>query len=495
MLILRTTDVAVLRDDGTIERRAQEHVAVGELVLAGMGERVGVDGVVERGSSSLDASLVTGESLPVPAEPGTHVFAGTLNIGAPIVLRVTATGETTLLAECVRLIEAAETRRGRFVVLADRVARAYAPAVHLAALLTFLGWYFVAGASAGGALLIACAVLIVTCPCALALAVPAVQVIATSRLLRTGILLKSPTALERLADIDMVVFDKTGTLTKPSLALAGAPPADDEARRIAASMAVCSRHPLARALVASLPVQPAAAGTVEVPGKGLSLTTPQGEIRLGSARFCGLPAADCAAGPELFLTSSACPFVRFTFAEHLRDDAAETVAALRAMGLQTEIISGDRAGSVARAGQAAGIAAWRAGRSPLEKIARIEALARDGHRILMVGDGLNDGPCLAAAFVSASPATGADISQTVADFVFQGQFLAPVAAAIAAARRARRAMRQNLMFAIGYNVVLVPLAVAGFVTPWLAAASMSASSLMVMANSFRQPAPRRLVRG
>ncbi|MGE4046247.1 MAG: heavy metal translocating P-type ATPase metal-binding domain-containing protein, partial [Acetobacteraceae bacterium] len=219
LLTLRVADAMVLLPDGTTVRRSQQAVAAGDRVLVGLGERVSVDGVVASGASSLDTSLVTGESMPVAVAAGSRVFAGTLNLGAPLTIRATATGSATLLAECVRLIEAAEARRSRFVVLADRVARRYAPAVHVAALLTFLGWYFGLGASAADALLIASAVLIVTCPCALALAVPAVQVIATSRLFRAGALLKSPTALERLAEVDTVVFDKTGTLTEPVLAL------------------------------------------------------------------------------------------------------------------------------------------------------------------------------------------------------------------------------------------------------------------------------------
>jgi Cu2+-exporting ATPase len=259
LLALRVTDVAVVQPDGTIRRCAQEQVAEGDRVLVASGERIGVDGVLERGSAALDTSLVTGESLPVNAEPGTAVYAGTLNLGATLTIRATATGGATLLAECVRLIEAAETRRGRFVVLADRVARRYAPAVHVCAFLTFLWWFFVIGVPAGQALLTASAVLIITCPCALALAVPAVQVIATGRLFRGGLLLKSPTALERLAEVDTVVFDKTGTLTEPLLGLVGDP--DPVDLHDAATLAVSSRHPLARSLVAAagavVPADPA----------------------------------------------------------------------------------------------------------------------------------------------------------------------------------------------------------------------------------------------
>nr|MDA8251061.1 heavy metal translocating P-type ATPase [Rhodospirillales bacterium] len=239
LLALRGADVAVLRPDGSTERRAAAQVAPGLRVLVGMGERIGVDGVIERGDTSLDASLVSGESLPVAAGQGAAVFAGTLNLGPPITVRATAAGSATLLAECVRLIEAAEARKSRFVALADRVARRYAPSVHVAAASTFLGWWLLGGVPAAQALLIACSVLIITCPCALALAVPAVQVIATARLFRAGILLKSPTALERLAQADTVVFDKTGTLTEPAPALVVHPGAAVLAR--AASLAAASR--------------------------------------------------------------------------------------------------------------------------------------------------------------------------------------------------------------------------------------------------------------
>ena len=484
LLALRAADVAVLLPDGSTQRRAQESVAHGDRVLVGMGERIGVDGTLERGETLLDASLVTGENLPVAAAPGTAVFAGTLNLGAPITVRATATGAATLLAECVRLIEAAEARRSRFVVLADRVARRYAPAVHLTALGTFLFWYVGRGVGLEQALFTASAVLIITCPCALALAVPAVQVIVTSRLFRAGVLLKSPTALERLAAVDTVVFDKTGTLTDPTPGLVNAAAIDPAALRLAASIAASSRHPLARALAAAAGAVPAAEQVTEHPGQGLSLASEGGEIRLGSRAFCGDPAAPPSATPELWLARPGLPPLRFAFDERPRIDARETMDRLRRLGLRIELLSGDWRDSVARIAGALGIADWRAACSPVDKVARIEQMAAR-HSVLMVGDGLNDSPALAAATVSASPASAADLSQTVADVVFQGARLAPVASVIRAARRARAVMRQNLALAIGYNAVMVPLAVAGWVTPWLAAAAMSSSSLLVMANSFR----------
>ncbi len=377
------------------------------------------------------------------------------------------------------------------MVLADRVARRYAPAVHLCALLTFLGWVFIGGASAGAALLTASAVLIITCPCALALAVPAVQVIVTSRLLRGGVLLKSGTALERLADVDVVVFDKTGTLTEPTLGLIETPEMDREALRVAASLAASSRHPLARALLAASGPVPAAEAVREHAGLGLSLAVPGGEIRLGSVAFCGVTTAAAAEGPQVWLVRPGRDPVCFEFAERLRADAAECVAALRTLGLEVRLLSGDRASAVSRMAALAGIADWRAECSPVAKVAAIEALRAQGRRVLMVGDGLNDGPSLAAASVSAAPASAADVSQTVADVVFQGEKLAPVAEAIRMARRAQAAMRQNLALSIGYNALLVPLAMAGFVTPWLAAAAMSSSSLVVMLNSLRLKAGGR----
>jgi P-type Cu2+ transporter len=480
LLALRVSDVTVMLADGTTARRSQQAVAPGETVLVALGERIGIDGVVERGSAPLDTSLVTGESLPLQAKPGTQVFAGTLNLGETLTIRATATGSTTLLADCVRLIEAAEARRSRFVVLADRVARRYAPAVHLTALLTFLGWYFLGGLDAMQALLIASAVLIITCPCALALAVPAVQVIATSRLFQAGTLLKSATALERLAAVDTVVFDKTGTLTEPHLALAELS-VEPEDLQLAAALAATSRHPLARSLVAAAgPVAPAE-GVEELPGQGIRL----GDIRLGSRAFCGDPAALPGETPELWLARPGHRPLRFAFNEQLRIDARETIDRLRTMGLDIRLLSGDRASSVGKIAVSLGISDWQAACSPVQKVAAIEALGQAGRRVLMVGDGLNDSPSLAAAYVSASPATAADISQTVADVVFQGSRLSPVVSVIAAARGARTAMRQNLALSIGYNALMVPLAIAGWVTPWLAAAAMSSSSLLVIGNSFR----------
>ena len=486
LVTLGTSAVTVVEAGGRRRAIPAAAVAPGMTVLVAAGERIGADGSVLDGTSALDTSLITGETVPATVGPGDRVFAGTLNLDAPLQLEVVAVGEGTLLAEIVRLMELAEQRRARYVVLADRLAALYAPAVHGLALATFLGWTLLAGTAWQVALLYAVAVLIITCPCALGLAVPAVQVIASGRLLSRGVLLKSATALERLAQVATVAFDKTGTLTRGRPALVRSEPIDPEALRVAASLAGASRHPLARAVAHVMPEVPAARGVEEVPGCGLRLATAAGDVRLGSRAWCGVEDASMSGdGPELWLARPGCPPMRFAFDDPIRADAAQVIEALRARGLAIELLSGDRAPTVAAVADQLGIESWRAGCTPVDKTARLEALAGAGRRVLMVGDGLNDAPALAAAHVSASPSTAIDLSQTAADAVFQGERLQSVIELLDVARRAERLIKQNLGLALGYNLITVPLAVLGLVTPLIAALCMSGSSLAVVANALR----------
>jgi Cu2+-exporting ATPase len=487
LLTLGATAVTIVRPDGTTALKPPSMVEPGDVVIAAAGERVPVDGRVLVGSSDLDASLVTGESVPMAAGPGAAVFAGMVNLTAPLRIAVTATGERTLLADIVRLVEAAEQGRARFVALADRVARLYAPFVHILAAATFLGWFAFGGISWQPALLNAVAVLIITCPCALALAVPVVQVIASGRLLRGGVLLKSATALERLAQADVVVFDKTGTLTLGRPELQPDPSRDPSDLRLAASLAQASRHPLARALMRACPDAIALAGVTELPGRGLSAITAEGELRLGSRAFCGVSGADEVGqnGPELWLVRPTRAAVRFAFKDQLRPDTAAVIAGLKTTGLHVELLSGDRAPVVADVAYTAGIEIWRAGCDPVAKCARLAELRREGRRPLMVGDGLNDAPALTAAYVSVSPSSAVDVSQNAADVVFQGDRLASLLEILLVARRGEHLVRQNLALAILYNVAAVPLAMAGYVTPLLAAVAMSSSSLLVIGNALR----------
>lgn len=498
LLTLRSGSVTLLQPDGRRRSVPAETVESGQRILVAAGERIAVDAEVIEGRSEIDSSLITGETLPKPVRPGEMVFAGTLNLAAPMTLEAKAVGEATILAEIVRLMELAEQRRARYVALADRVAKLYAPVVHLLALVTFLGWLLFGGLAWQPALMIAIAVLIITCPCALALAVPAVQVIASGRLLRRGILLKSASALERLAQADTIVFDKTGTLTlgRPDLIEVGQPA---EALRLAAGLAAASRHPLAQAVARAAPEAEALGGVQEIPGCGLLLETPDGEIRLGSRRWCGIEAEETPGepgseprselGPELWLCRPGAEPLRFGFTDPPRRDAAEVVRQLRTQGYAVELLSGDRPATVEAVAKDLGIETWRAGCTPAEKCRRLEELEAGGRRTLMVGDGLNDAPALAAALVSVSPSSAVDISQTAADAVFQGEALAPVLELLNVARRSEILVKQNFGLAFAYNLIALPVAVLGMVTPLIAAVFMSASSLLVTGNALR------LVRG
>ena len=490
LLALRAAAVTLVLPDGRTRSVRPETLEAGQTVLVAPGERISIDGTIKDGRSEIDTSAITGETVPAAAGPGARVFAGTVNLQAPLEITVRAVGEGTLLAEIVKLMELAEQKRGRFVALADRIARAYAPLVHTLALATFLGWWLVMGAAWQTALLYAIAVLIITCPCALGLAVPAVQVIASGRLMVKGILLKSATALERLAEIDTVVFDKTGTLTEGDLVLASVEVPPDRLR-LAAGLARNSRHPLARALVRAAPDAPVVRGVEERPGLGLAWASEAGEVRLGRRDWvqettsATVPDDEAGIGPELWLGEPGRPAERFVFQDQPRADAAATVAALRARGLEVELLSGDRSGPVEALARAVGIATWRAACRPDEKVAHLRELAGRGKRVMMVGDGLNDAPALAAAHVSMSPSSAVDISQTAADAVFQGRLLAPVLTALDTAEATRRLVKQNLGMSLTYNTLAVPIAVMGYVTPLIAAVFMSASSLVVVGNALR----------
>ena len=476
-----------LHDDGRVERIAVRTLQPGMRVLCATGERVAADGLIVEGQSDLDESLLTGESAPKPAAHGTRVYAGTLNLTAPILVEATARDDASLISEMVRLMEAAEQNRGRYMRLADRAARIYAPCVHVLGLSTFAGW-MLAGYGWEPALTAAIAVLIITCPCALALAVPAVQVAASSRLFSRGLILKAADGLERMSEIDTVVFDKTGTLTTGEPRLANAAAISNDLLLAAARLAAASRHPYSRAIVAEAVrrerLVEAASGVSEVAGSGLSVRSAQGEERLGSPAWCGV--ADRATGnPVICYRDAQGSVTAFEMADTLREDATTVVAALVKGGYQVELLSGDSAGAVAASAQSARIAQWSAGKRPGEKIARLEELKANGRHVLMVGDGLNDAPALAAAYASISPASAADISQTAADAIMQGKKLGALVEALSVSKAAHRLALQNFGIAVVYNIFFVPLAMAGLVTPLIAAIAMSASSITVTANAVR----------
>ena len=480
LLALRVRAVTVIDDNGDMRVTSPTEVKAGMTVLVAAGERIPVDGKIASGASDLDTAAITGESIPRPARPGDRVLAGTINLTGPLRIIVNSVGEDTILAEILRLVETAEQGRARYVALADRVARLYAPAVHSLALATLIGW-LVLGAGWQASLLTAIAVLIITCPCALALAVPAVQVAAAGRLLQGGILVKSATALERLAEADTIVFDKTGTLTEGRPVLLRDDGWSESDLAAAATLAATSRHPLARALADAAATAEPAEGVEETPGSGLAL----GATRLGSRDWCGAGPADEADGPELWFARPGKPMLRFAFRDEPRRDAEEVIAALLRMGYRVELLSGDRPLVAGAMAGRLGIAHWRGGCTPAAKAAHLRALADSGHRVCMVGDGLNDAPALGLAHVSLSPAEAMEIAQNAADAVFQGDRLRPVVELLTVARRARRLVLQNLGLAFAYNATTIPLAMAGLVTPLIAAIAMSGSSILVVGNALR----------
>jgi Cu2+-exporting ATPase len=466
-------------------------IRAGDRLLVKAGERIPSDGTLLTGNSEVDESLITGETMRRKVSAGATIYAGSMNDAGTLTLLVTAGGTATLVDEIEKLLEKAAGAKSQAMRLADRAARVYAPVVHLTAALTCAGW-LAAGASVHDAIVTAIAVLIITCPCALALAIPAVQVVASGALFRARLILNSGDAIERLAEADTVIFDKTGTLTLPEPRVVNAGAVDAGLLQMAARLALSSHHPLAMALSREAAQRTPFDAATEEPGQGVRVTIDGVEARLGSAAFCGVARSGVhEPGLSHIYFSHDGRSATFAISQRLRPDAVEVVRSLQALGLDIRILSGDRNDAVRPVAEALGIAAWGAELKPAEKIALIEELKAQGRRVLMVGDGLNDAPALASAHVSLSPIDAADVTQAQADAVFLGEKLEPVLDAIVISRRARRLMKENLWLAVVYNAVAVPIAIAGLVTPLIAALAMSGSSMLVTLNALRAYKARR----
>ncbi|MEO9129610.1 MAG: heavy metal translocating P-type ATPase [Sphingomonas sp.] len=480
------SDVLVRLPDGSNQRRLAAELAPGMHLLVAAGERIGADGLVEEGRSSVDRSLVTGESMAVAVEGGDMVLAGTINLSGPLTIKVTAAGDATMVADIARLMETATQGKSRYVRIADRASRLYAPAVHTLAALSLIGW-LIAGVGMHQALTVAVAVLIITCPCALGLAVPIAQVVAAGALMRAGILLKNGSALERLAGANTLLLDKTGTVTLGRVEALSGMPNDPVERGILLSLAQASRHPLSVAIAEMLEQEGTTAlallDTVEHPGLGVSARIGDRVVRLGRPDWVGASEANPGQVAAAFKLGEG-PARLMIFGDVLRPDAAAAIERLRGQGFVPRLLSGDSASVVEAVGGTLGIAG-SARMEPADKYRAVEDFAAMGCKVLMVGDGLNDGPAMKRAYVAMAPASGTDVSQLAADLVFFGDQLMPVPIAVAAARRTMHVVRQNFALAIGYNLFAVPLAIAGQVTPLIAALAMSGSSLLVVANALR----------
>jgi Cu2+-exporting ATPase len=489
---LMAKGAVVLQDDGQRRYLPIEAVKPGMTLLVAAGERVPVDGVVIDGRSDVDRSLVTGESAVEVATPGRALEAGVLNLTGPVNLRATSDAKTSFLSSMEAMMTEASAAHGTYRRIADRAAQLYSPVVHLTALISLIGWKL-AGADWDFALQVTVATLIITCPCALGLAVPMVHAVAAGRLSRSGILLKDGAALERLAKIDSVVFDKTGTLTTGIPALAGY---TGEAATLpfAVALARVSNHPYARGIAAGLADIPAAtlADIGEVPGSGVEARSSDGALwRFGSPRWAANDLARTEAA--VVLTRNGALLATFRFQENLRRGAFDAVAAVKSLGLATRIASGDAEDRVAKMAARLETDSHAGGLKPSEKIALIQREKSAGRSVLMVGDGINDAPALAAADVSMAPAAASEIGRSACGLIFLNPDLHAVPDAIMIARKAHRLVVENFVLAIAYNIVAVPLAVLGYATPLLAAIAMSTSSIIVVANALRLAsyAPRR----
>jgi Cu2+-exporting ATPase len=476
--------------DGRPETVALGALEAGDTVLVPAGAVIPADGVVTRGSSRVDESLLTGESTPISCGPGKAVTGGSLNLGAPLQVRLSAVGESTVIAHIVRLLERAQSERPRVALAADRAATHFVAWILGAAVVVCGLWLWIDPPRAFPATL---ALLVVTCPCALSLATPAVLAAATSRLARIGLLVTRADAIERLSQARLAVFDKTGTLTQgaPRIArshvLADLP--IDRCLTLAAALESASEHPLAAAFRDGSDALPAVDSIHVERGSGISGVIGGEPYRIGHLEFVETiartkPVNDAPAA-AVFLGNSNGLIAAFEMDDALRDGSRDAMRALEQLGVAVQIASGDHAETVRRVAAQLGVETWRARLTPEAKLESVRELNRTGTGVVMVGDGINDAPVLGAASVSIAIGSGSALAQASADLILTSKSLLPIPLGIAVARRALRIMRQNLAWAAAYNLAAIPLAAMGWIPPWLAAIGMSLSSILVVLNARR----------
>ena len=470
----------------------------GMILITTVGEKIAADGIVIEGESEIDTALITGETLPKKVTLGQKVFAGTLNLSSPLRIKITNVAQNSLLGQIIALSQNIEDKKNHYIRLADYLAKFYTPAVHILAFLTFLLWCFYFKAGWEVALMNATAVLIITCPCALALAVPIIQTIAISNFIKRGILLKSGEVLEKLSKIKVIVFDKTGSLTlgapklidvfllKENQKISATIKQKKTYLKLAASMAKQSRHPLSQAILTSYEGELENLQTQENQGFGLESMFENKVLKLGKKTFCNIK-SNCNLSENL--TSCFMKFgedeLVFFFADALKKDAANVIENLKKLGKKIILLSGDNQKTVESVAKKLAIEEFYFEQTPIDKVNFLEKLKAKNQKFVMIGDGLNDAPALALGDVSVSFSNACDISKNIADVVIQGENLTPILGLINSSRRAIYLMKQNLLIALLYNLVAVPFAIFGGVVPLIAAIAMSSSSLLVLFNSLR----------
>jgi Cu2+-exporting ATPase len=471
-----------IEDGEKIKILPSKHLREGMILVVASGEKIAADGMVIEGESEIDTSLITGETMPKKITKNSEVFAGTINLVQPLKIRITKSPQNSLLAEIIRLSDEAQSKKIHYIRIADYFSRFYTPAVHLLAFITFCFW-FKNGWEV--ALMNATAVLIITCPCALALAVPIVQTILISNFVKKGILIKSGEALEKVLGVDKIIFDKTGTLTigKPKLTEIKILKGDEKnILKLAASLAKNSRHPLAQAILENYSENLEELSAKENQGFGLETKFENKILRLGRKEFCEIKTAF--ENSENLLT---CFFkfgeneAVFLFSDEIKSDAKAAISRLKAMGKKIIILSGDTKNVVESVAKKLEIEEFYCEQTPVSKAKFLEKM----RKFVMVGDGINDAPALALSPVSISFSSGSNISQNIADIVIQGEKLSPILDILESSKKAISLMKQNLLIALIYNLVAVPFAISGHVVPLIAAIAMSSSSLLVLFNSLR----------
>jgi len=486
-----TTKGGILLDEkGGTSYISLDDIKVGQCLRVYPGERFPVDGTISSGASDLDRSLVTGEGISVRAEVGDSVEAGVLNLTGSIDFVTTSNAKTSFTAEIKNMISAAENGRSRYVRIAERAASIYAPAVHLLALIAFVSWMVITNGDWKSSIYIAIAVLIITCPCALGLAVPVVHVIGASRLLKEGIIMRDGSAFERMSEIDSIAFDKTGTLTNGALKLQNTQLPNDKISKIISALSSQSSHPIAASLNAGFSAFSNAklVNIREISGLGVEARHNGKLVRLGRPNWVfeiSNQTVDLEPNTNVAFCESGNAIYQFSLVDTLRVDAKNTIDHFKSKSINSAIISGDRAFLVKKIADELEISNFSSQMLPADKINFLNKLQSAGSKVLMVGDGLNDAPALASAHVSMAPASASEVGRLASDFVFTRPSLMTVAFTWSVAVATKKLIQQNFAIAIIYNCIAVPLAMFGYVTPLIAAVAMSSSSILVVANSLR----------